>query len=54
MKESGWKYQKINTMGISFYKSGKLICSSYVKIHSRSSALVNVKNNDKNCFICQY
>ena len=38
-------------MGISFYKSGEFNGSSYVKVPLRSSALVNIKNNDKYCFI---
>ena len=49
-KESFWIFQRINTMGISFYKSGELNGSSYVKIPLRSSVLVNIKNDDKNCF----
>ena len=51
MKESGWNFQRINTMSISFYKSGELNRSSYVKIPLRSNALVNIKNDDKYCFI---
>ena len=38
-------------MSISFYKSGELNGSSYVKIPLRSSALVIFKNDDKYCFI---
>ena len=36
-------------MSISFYKSGELNGSSYVKIPLRS-ALLNIKNDDKYCF----
>ena len=50
MKESGWNFQRINTMSISFYKS-ELNGSSYVKILLRSSASVNIKNDGKYCFI---
>ena len=32
MKESGWNYQRINSMKKKFYKSGELKRSSYVKI----------------------
>ena len=32
MKESGWNFQRFNTMGKSFYKSGELNGSPYVKI----------------------
>ena len=38
-------------MTISFYKSGGLNGSSYGKIPLRSSALVNINNNDKYCII---
>ena len=31
MEESGWNFQRINTLSISFYKSGELNGSSYVK-----------------------
>ena len=30
MKEYGWNFQRINTMGISFYLSGELNGSSYL------------------------
>ena len=38
-------------MKISFYKTGELKGSSYVKKPSRSSALIIIKNKDKYCFI---
>ena len=38
-------------MEISFYKTRELDGSSYVKIPLRSNALINIKNNDKYCFI---
>ena len=50
-KESGWVFDKINSMKISFYKTVELNGTSYVKIPMRSSAILNVQNNDKNCFI---
>ena len=50
-KESGWIFDKINSMKISFYKTTKLNGSSYVKIPLRSSAILNIQNNDKYCFI---
>ena len=52
MKESGWNFQKFNTMGVSFFKLGELNGSSYVKLPLRSKALVNIKNDDKYRFIC--
>ena len=38
-------------MKIRFYKTKELNGSSYVKIHLRSNALINMKNSDKYCFI---
>ena len=46
-KESGWIFDKINSMKIRFYKTGELNGSSYVKILLRSNASVIIKNNDK-------
>ena len=51
MKESGWIFDKINSMKLSFYKSTELDGTSYVKIPLRSNAILNVQNNDKYCFI---
>ena len=50
-KESGWIFDKINSMKIRFYKTGELNGSSYVEIPLRSNALINIKTNDKYCFI---
>ena len=50
-KESGWIFDKINSMKKRFYKTGELNGSSYVKILLRSNALIKTKNNDKYCFI---
>ena len=51
MKESGWVFQRVNSMTISFYNTGNMDGSSYVKIPLRSSAIVNIKNSDKYCFL---
>ena len=51
MKKSGWIFDKMNSMKISFYKSTELNGTSYVKIPLRSNAILNVQNNDKYCFI---
>ena len=51
MKESGWNFQRINSMSISFYNTGNMDGSSYVRIPLRSSAIINVKNDDKYCYI---
>ena len=50
-KESGWIFDKINSMKISFYKTTELNGTSYVKIPLRTSAILNVQNKDKYCFI---
>ena len=50
-KESGWIFDKINSMKISFYKSTELNGTSYVKIPLRSNAILNIQNNDKYCFV---
>ena len=50
-KESGWIFDEINAMKIKFYKTDELDGSSYVEIPLRSNALINIKNNDKYCFI---
>ena len=51
MRESGWVFQRVNSMTISFYNTGNMDGSSYVKIPLRSSAILNNKNDDKYCFI---
>ena len=50
-KESGWIFDKIISMKISFCKTVELNGTSYVKIPLRSSAILNIQNNDKYCFI---
>ena len=50
-KESGWIFDKINSLKISFYETTEINGSSYVKIPLRSSAILNIQNNDKYCFI---
>ena len=50
-KESGWVFDKINSRKKSFYKTGELNGSSYVKILLRPNAILNTQNNDKHCFL---
>ena len=50
-KESGWIFDKINSMKKRFYKTGELDGSSYVKIPLRSNALMNIWKSDKYCFL---
>ena len=47
IKESGWVFDKINSMKMSFYKTGELNGTSYVKIPLRPNAILNIENNDK-------
>ena len=51
MKDSGWRFDKIISVTIYFYKTGELNGSNYVKIPLRSNAILNIENNDKYCFI---
>ena len=50
-KESGWIFDKINSMKISFYTTTELNGTSYVKIPLRTSSILNIQKNDKYCFI---
>ena len=50
-KESGWIFDKINSMKFRIYKTGEINESSYVKFPLRSNALMNIKNDDEYCFI---
>ena len=50
-KESGWIFDKNNSMNIRFCKTGELSGSSCMKIPLGSKALISFKNNDKICFI---
>ena len=51
MKDSGWRFDKVNSMTIYFYKTNDLNGSNYTKIPLRSNAILNIENNDKYCFI---
>ena len=51
MKDSGWRFDKVNSMTIYFYKTNDLIGSNYVKIPLRTNAILNIENNDKYCFL---
>ena len=51
LKDSGWIFDKVNSMKISFYKTTELNGTSYVKIPLRTSAILNVQNNDNYFFI---
>ena len=51
MKDSGWRFDKINSMTVYFYKTTELNGSNYVKIPLRSNAILNIENNDKYCLL---
>ena len=51
MKDSGWRFDKISSMAIYFYKTNEMNGSNYVKIRLRSNAILNIENNDKYCFL---
>ena len=51
MRDSGWRFDKINSMTVYFYKTNELNGSNYVKIPLRSNAILNVEKNDKYCFL---
>ena len=52
LKDCGWRFDKINSMTIYFYKTGEMNSRSHVKIPLRSSAVLNIENDDKCCFLC--
>ena len=51
MKDSGWRFDKINSMTVYFYKTGELNGSNYAKAPLRSNGILNTENKDKYCFI---
>ena len=51
MKDTGWRFDKTNSMTIFFYKTGILNGSKYFKIHLKSNAILNIENNDTFCFL---
>ena len=50
-KDSGWRYGKIKSMTVYSYKTGEINSSNYVKVPSRSNAILNIEKNDKYCFL---
>ena len=51
MKDSGWRFDKFNSMTVYFYKTGEKDGVSYVKTPLRSSAILIIENDDKYCFL---
>ena len=50
-KESGWVFDKTNSMKLSVYKIGELNSTFYVNFPLRSNATLNIENNYKYCLI---
>ena len=51
IKDSGWRFDKINSMTIYFYETNEMNGLNYVKIPLRTNAILNIENNDKYCFL---
>ena len=51
MKDSGWRFDKLYSMTIYFYKTNEMNGSNFIKIPLRSNAILNIENNDKYCFL---
>ena len=51
MKDSRWRFDKISSMMVKFYKTGDMNGRSYVKFPLRSNAILNIENDDKYCFL---
>ena len=51
MNDSGWRFDEVNSMTIDFDKRSGLGGASYVKSSLRSSAKLNIQNEDESCFI---
>ena len=51
MKDSGWRFDKIISLTVYFYKTNEMNGSVYIKIPLRSNAILNVEINDKYCFL---
>ena len=49
--DSGWRFDKIISMTIYFYKTNEINGSKYIKISLRSNAILNVENKIKFCFL---
>ena len=45
--DSGWRFDKKDSMKTKFYKTGEVNGSSDVKIRLRSNAILKIKNDDK-------
>ena len=51
MKDSGWRFDKVNSKTVYFYKTGEMNELSYIKISLRCSAILNIESDDKVFFL---
>ena len=51
MKDIGWRFDKLFSMTIYFYKTSEMNGSNYIKLPLRSNAILNIENNDKYCLL---
>ena len=51
MKDSGWRFDKFNSMTIYFYKTNEMNGSNYVKNPLRSNAILSFEKIDTYCFL---
>ena len=51
IKNSGWRFDRINSLTVYFYKTCELNGSNYIRIPLRSNAILNIENNDNYCFV---
>ena len=49
VKDSGWRFDKINSMTVYFKKTGEINGLNYIKLPLGSNAILNIEINDKNC-----
>ena len=50
-KNSGWRFDQINSLTLNFYKTGELNGSNHVKVPLRTNSISNIENNVKYCLI---
>ena len=51
MKDSGCRFDQVDSVTKYFYKDTVVTCSSFVKIPVRKSAILIIENDDKYCFL---
>ena len=47
MRDSGWRFDKLISMTIFFYKTQELNGLNFIKLPLRSNAILNIQNDDK-------